>query len=72
MAGPAAGKVAEDGRLTKIWKRSGTGRQDLEVASAGDIVSISGFGQAAIADTIAAAEVAEALPPGRIDPPTLR
>ena len=58
--------------MTKIWKRCGTGREDLESASAGDIVSLAGLAQASIADTIAAPSVEQPLPPGHIDPPTLR
>ncbi len=59
-------------RLTKIWKRVGTGRQDMDVASAGDIVSLTGAGAAPIADTIAGLDRAEPLEPGPIEPPTLR
>lgn len=36
----------------------------MERAVAGDIVSIAGVGAAGIADTVAAPEVSEALPPG--------
>ena len=50
----------------------GTGRQDMEVAGAGDIVSLTGAGAAAIADTIAGLGREEALAPGHIEPPTLR
>ena len=55
-----------------MWKRVGTGRQDMEVAGAGDIVSLTGAGAAAIADTIGGLDREEALSPGPIEPPTLR
>lgn len=67
-----AGGVGPEVRLTKIWKRVGTGRQELEAAGAGDIVSLTGAGAAAIADTIAGLDRAQPLAPGRIEPPTLR
>jgi len=59
-------------RLTRIWKRVGTGRQDMAAAGAGDIVSLTGAGGAAIADTVAGLQRAEPLAPGPIEPPTLR
>ena len=68
----AAGGVGPEARLTKVWKRVGTGRQDMEAAGAGDIVSLTGAGTAAIADTIGGLDRAEALSPGPIEPPTLR
>lgn len=68
----AAGGVGPEARLTKVWKRVGKGRQDMEVAGAGDIVSLTGAGAAAIADTIGGLDRAEALSPGPIEPPTLR
>ena len=67
-----AGQAGEVGKLTKLWKRSGLGRMDLQAASAGDIVSVSGAGTARIADTLGAPNLAEPLAPGVIEPPTLR
>jgi GTP-binding protein len=67
-----AGQQVEEGRVTKIWKRSGLGRLDMHAASAGDIVSISGAGTARIADTLGAPDLTEPLAPGNIEPPTLR
>ena len=66
------GKAGEEAKLTKIWKRSGTGRIDLDTAGAGDIVSVTGIPTASIADTICATSVDLPLAPGPIDPPTLR
>lgn len=55
-----------------MWKRSGLGRLELEAASAGDIVSITGAGTARIADTVGSPDLEHALAPGIIEPPTLR
>lgn len=55
-----------------MWKRSGLGRLELEAASAGDIVSITGAGTARIADTVGSPDLERALSPGVIEPPTLR
>ena len=66
------GGATEEGKLTKVWKRVGTGRLELEAASAGDIVSVTGVNAAKVADTIGAPSLAKALPPGTIEPPTLR
>ena len=68
----SAGAEGEEGRLTKIWKRAGTGRMDLDSAGAGDIVSVTGVPAACVADTLGGPELAEPLPPGTIEPPTLR
>lgn len=60
-------------KITRIEKRAGVGKVQLQTAAAGDIVSVAGAGDAAgIADTIAAPSVTEALDPGHIDPPTIR
>jgi GTP-binding protein len=60
-------------KVTRIEKRAGLGKVQLVSAVAGDVVSLSGAGDAAgIADTIAAPAVEQGLDPGPIDPPTLR
>jgi GTP-binding protein len=60
-------------KVTRIEKRAGLGKVQLASAVAGDVVSLSGAGDAAgIADTIAAPAVEQGLDPGPIDPPTLR
>lgn len=58
-------------QVTKIIKKTGTGKVHLPNAVMGDIVSISGISKACIADTIASIEVSERLQAGQIDPPTL-
>ena len=67
-----AGELVEEGRLTKMWKRSGLGRIDLAAIGAGDIVSVTGLAAASIASTIGSPALESALPPGTIEPPTLR
>ena len=67
-----AGELVEEGRLTKMWKRSGLGRIDLAAIGAGDIVSVTGLAAASIASTIGSPALEAALPPGTIEPPTLR
>lgn len=60
-------------KVTRIEKRAGLGKVQLQAAVAGDVVSLAGAGDAAgIADTIAAPAVEQGLDPGPIDPPTLR
>ncbi len=66
------GNLLEEGRLTKMWKRSGLGRIDLTTIGAGDIVSVTGLTAASIASTIGSPDLATPLPPGTIEPPTLR
>ena len=58
--------------MTKLWKRSGLGRIDLAAIGAGDIVSVTGLNAASIANTIGSPEITTPLPPGNIEPPTLR
>jgi GTP-binding protein len=65
------GGAADGGRVTRIFKKVGTGSAELARASAGDVVSIAGAGGAGVADTVAAPEVTQALDPGKVDPPTL-
>ena len=67
-----AGSAGADSKVTKIFKRSGVGKVELDSASAGDVVSIAGAASAGIADTIGDAELVAPLSPGPIEPPTLR
>lgn len=67
-----AGSAGADSKVTKIFKRSGVGKVELDSASAGDVVSIAGAASAGIADTIGDAELVSPLSPGPIEPPTLR
>ena len=65
------GAVAEQGRLTKLLAYRGLTRQPVEEARAGDIVAVAGLAEATVADTLAAPEVAAAIPAQPVDPPTL-
>ena len=67
-----AGAPGGDSKVTKIFKRSGVGKLELDSASAGDVISMTGAAAAGIADTIGAVDLATALSPGPIEPPTLR
>jgi GTP-binding protein len=61
----------EKARLTKLMAFKGLEKISIESAESGDIVAISGFQNATVADTIAAMEVFEPLTSIPIDPPTL-
>jgi GTP-binding protein len=65
------GRLAEQGRVSKVLAFRGLERIDLNNAFAGDIVSIAGLANATVAQTICAPEVTEPLPAQPIDPPTL-
>ncbi|MDE0538579.1 MAG: translational GTPase TypA [Rhodospirillales bacterium] len=66
-----AGDVLEETRLTKLLAFRGLERVPVESAGAGDIVALAGFQKATVADTLCAAEAADALEAQPIDPPTL-
>jgi GTP-binding protein len=70
---PHAGGAPVDGfRVTRLLKRRGLGAPvEIARAGAGDVVSLAGAAAAGVADTVAAPSVTAALPPGRVDPPTL-
>ena len=65
------GKVIENFSVTKIMAFRGLMQQPIEVAEAGDIVSIAGMTKATVADSIVAPSVDVALPAQPIDPPTI-
>jgi len=65
------GTRAERTRITKVLAFRGTGREGVTEAHAGDIVALSGFSTATVADTICDLEVTEAIPSDPVDPPTL-
>ena len=72
LSAPLAGVMGDEGRLTRIMKRAGVGRVELDTLSAGDIASIAGMPTAGIADTVAEVAAREGLDPGTIEPPTMR
>ncbi len=65
------GKLIENFRCTKILAFRGLEQTAIDVAEAGDIVSIAGMSKATVADTLADTSVNEAIPAQPIDPPTI-
>jgi GTP-binding protein len=65
------GKVIETFRVSKIMAFRGLKQQAIDLAEAGDIVSIAGMSKATVADTIADSSVVEPIPSQPIDPPTI-
>jgi GTP-binding protein len=65
------GTRVEQFRVTKILAFRGLAQQPIEVAEAGDIVSLAGMTKATVADTLCAPEVDTPLPAQPIDPPTI-
>jgi GTP-binding protein len=66
----ANGKV-RSGRLGELYGFLGLDRYRVESASAGDIVVFSGIEELYISDTVCDREVPEALPPLKVDEPTI-
>ena len=65
------GTRIEQFRVSKILAFRGLAHQPIDVAEAGDIVSLAGMAKATVADTICAPEVDAAIPAQPIDPPTI-
>jgi GTP-binding protein len=65
------GTQIESFRATKIMAFRGLFQQPIDVAEAGDIVTLAGMSKATVADTICAMSVTEAIPAQPIDPPTI-
>ena len=65
------GEVIETFRVSKILAFRGLKQQSIDLAEAGDIVSIAGMSKATVADTIADPSVVESIPSQPIDPPTI-
>ena len=65
------GTLIENFRCTKILAFRGLEQTAIDMAEAGDIVSIAGMTKATVADTLADASVNEAIPAQPIDPPTI-
>ena len=65
------GDMVEQTRITKVQAFRGLDRVAVESAEAGYIISIAGFNDATVADTLCDLTVTEALPAEPIDPPTL-
>jgi len=65
------GERLEQFRVSRILAFRGLGQQPIELAEAGDIVTLAGMSKATVADTICAPEVEAPLPAQPIDPPTI-
>jgi len=65
------GKRIEQFRVSKILAFRGLGKQPIDVAEAGDIVSLAGMSKATVADTIVDPAIDTPLPAQPIDPPTI-
>lgn len=65
------GEVIEQGRLTKIHVFRGVEKVPVEMAEAGDIVSIAGLEKASVSDTLCDISVVEPIKSTPIDPPTM-
>jgi len=65
------GTLIENFRATKILAFRGLAQQPIDVAEAGDIVTIAGMSKATVADSLVSPQVDEALPAQPIDPPTI-
>ena len=65
------GTLIENFRCTKILAFRGLEQTAIDLAEAGDIVSIAGMAKATVADTLADQSVSEAIPAQPIDPPTI-
>ena len=65
------GELIENFRCTKIMAFRGLEQTAIDVAEAGDIVSIAGMTKATVADTLADPSVDAAIPAQPIDPPTI-
>ena len=65
------GTVVESFRATKILAFRGLAQTPIDVAEAGDIVSLAGMTKATVADTLCDMSVEQAIPAQPIDPPTI-
>lgn len=65
------GEIASSHRIEKVFCYRGLNREEVDEASAGDIVALVGVNKASIGDTIADKTLPEALPTISIEPPIL-
>jgi GTP-binding protein len=59
-------------KVNQLFVFNGLQREEVEAATAGDIICLAGIGNAGIGDTIADAEQPEALPTINVEEPTVR
>jgi GTP-binding protein len=65
------GERIEQFRVTKVMAFRGLAQQPIEVAEAGDIVTVAGMTKATVADTLCDPAIDIPLPAQPIDPPTI-
>ncbi|MCB1364318.1 MAG: translational GTPase TypA [Rhodobacteraceae bacterium] len=65
------GRQIESFRATRIMAFRGLSQQPIDLAEAGDIVTIAGMSSATVADTLCDPSVSEAIQAKPIDPPTI-
>ena len=65
------GKKIEQFRVSKVLAFRGLSQTAIDLAEAGDIVTLAGMTKATVADTICDLSVSEAIPAQPIDPPTI-
>jgi GTP-binding protein len=65
------GERIEQFRVSKVLAFRGLGQQAIDVAEAGDIVTIAGMSKATVADTLCDPAIDVPLPAQPIDPPTI-
>ena len=65
------GERIEQFRVSKILAFRGLSQSPVDMAEAGDIVTLAGMSKATVADTLCALDVDTALPAQPIDPPTI-
>ncbi len=65
------GDKLEQFRVSKVLAFRGLSQSPIDVAEAGDIVTLAGMSKATVADTLCALEIETALPAQPIDPPTI-
>ena len=76
-AGEMINAISRDGskieyfRVSKILAFRGLSQQAIDLAEAGDIVTLAGMSKATVADTLCSVEITEAIPAQPIDPPTI-
>ena len=75
--GMSVARITRDGEVTRgrvalVFTYQGLGRVEVEDATAGDIIALTGIAEANISDTLADADHPEALPSIAIDEPTLK
>ena len=76
-AGEMINAISHDGnkiehfRISKILAFRGLSKQAIDLAEAGDIVTLAGMAKATVADTLCSVEITKAIPAQPIDPPTI-